>query len=319
MTTPHDTFTTARMIHQSVPVRYVMTSKNLMSASIDDFIDDVREKMLKTRYRSYPVVDEGMNVIGMVSRYHMISKKRKQAVLLDHNEKSQTAPGIEDAQIIEIIDHHRLGDIQTSAPILMRNEPVGSTATIIAKLFLEEQELLSPKIAGLLLSAIISDTLNFASPTATPEDQDAAQALAQIADIDINDFALKLFNAGSNLSGKTVDEIINGDLKEYDMGKYKIGMAQVYSVNSESLSDMRDELMEKLESYCGKNRYALMLLLITDLYRNGSEVMFAGDRKDIVTRAFSLGPDENCVFLPGVLSRKKQVVPQIMAIENEEM
>ncbi len=319
LTTPHDTFSTARMIHQSVPVRYVMTNKNLVSVGIDDFIDDVREKMLKSRYRNYPVIDENMNVIGMVSRYHMISKQQKQAVLLDHNEKSQTAPGIEDAQIIEIIDHHRLGDLQTSAPILVRNEPVGSTSTIIAKLYLAEKELLSPQIAGLLLSAIISDTLNFASPTATPEDRDAAQALAQIADIDINDYALKLFNAGSNLSGKTVDEILNGDLKEYDIGKYKVGMAQVYSVNSESLADIKEALMERLQSYCAKNGFALMLLLITDLYRNGSDVLFAGDRKDIVIKAFSLDPDTNCVFLPGVLSRKKQVVPKIMAAENEEM
>jgi manganese-dependent inorganic pyrophosphatase len=317
LTTPVDTFIAARLIHQSVPVRYVMTKENLVSVNIDDFTDDVREKMLKTRYRSYPVVDEDMNVLGMVSRYHLISKKRKQAVLLDHNEKSQTAPGIEDAQIIEIIDHHRLGDIQTSAPILMKNEPVGSTATIIAKLFLAEKELLTQKMAGLLLSAILSDTLKFVSPTATQEDMDTALQLAEIAEIDIEDFARKLFNAASNLKGKTVDQIINGDLKEYDMGKYKIGMAQLYSVDFESIEDMKETLMERLDYYCGKNGFALLALLVTDLYRNGSEVMFTGDRKDMVIKAFSLDPDATCAFLPGVLSRKKQVVPKIMAIENE--
>jgi manganese-dependent inorganic pyrophosphatase len=317
LTTPVDTFIAARLIHQSVPVRYVMTKDNLVSVNIDDFTDDVREKMLKTRYRSYPVVDEDMNVLGMVSRYHLISKKRKQAVLLDHNEKSQTAPGIEDAHIIEIIDHHRLGDIQTSAPILMKNEPVGSTATIIAKLFLAEKELLTQKMAGLLLSAILSDTLKFVSPTATQEDMDTALQLAEIAEIDIEDFARKLFNAASNLKGKTVDQIINGDLKEYDMGKYKIGMAQLYSVDFESIEDMKETLMDRLDYYCGKNGFALLALLVTDLYRNGSEVMFTGDRKDMVIKAFSLDPDATCAFLPGVLSRKKQVVPKIMAIENE--
>lgn len=317
LSTPNDTFTTARMIHQSVPVEYVMTSKNIVSVNIEDFIDDVREKMIKTRYRSYPVIDENEHIIGMVSRYHLISKKRKQAVLLDHNEKSQTASGIEDADILEIVDHHRLGDIQTTSPILMKNEPVGSTATIIAKMYLQEKELLTPDIAGLLLAAIISDTLKFLSPTSTQEDTDTVRELAQIAEIDIEEFALKLFNAGSNLKGKSADELINGDLKEYNLGKFKIGMSQVYSMNSENFADRMDNLMERMEYVCGKNGYALLVLLITDLYKNGSQVIFTGDRKDLVTKAFSLENDVASAFLPDVLSRKKQVVPKIMAIENE--
>ncbi len=317
ISTPYDTFTAARMIHQSIPVSFVMTKEKIESVKIDDFIDDVREKMLKTRYRCYPVLNKKNKVLGMASRYHLISRKRKQAILIDHNEKSQTAAGIDDAEIIEIIDHHRLGDIQTNYPILMINEPVGSTATIIAKMYIEEKELLSPKIAGLLLSAIISDTLKFMSPTSTGQDFKTAQYLAKIADIDIDDFALKLFNAGTDLRGKTIDEIINQDLKEYRLGKYKIGMSQVYSMNSESITDFKDNVMERMEYYCGKNGFSLLILLITDLFKNGSEIVFTGERKDLVLKAFLIEPDAKKVFLPGVLSRKKQVVPKILSLEND--
>jgi len=317
VSTPVDTFSAARLIHQSVPVRHVMTADNIVAFGIEDYLDDVREKMLKTRFRSYPVVDENGNVLGMVSRYHLISRSRKQAVLLDHNEKSQTAPGIEDAEIIEIIDHHRLGDIQTSLPILMRNEPVGSTATIIAKLFLKEKELLTPTVSGLLLAGILSDTLKFMSPTATQEDIDTAIALSEIAETDIDEFAQKLFNAGANLRGRSVDDILGGDLKEYQLGKIKIGLSQVYSMNAESLEDFKETLPERMEYFCGKNGYALLMLLITDLYKNGSEVVFTGERSDIAVRAFGLEEGAASAFLPGVLSRKKQVVPKIMAVEAE--
>jgi manganese-dependent inorganic pyrophosphatase len=314
---PGDTFSVARLIHQSVPVCHVMTQGNIVKFGIEDFVDDIREKMLKTRFRSYPVLDGEGNVQGMVARYHLISRNRKQAVLLDHNERSQTAPGIEDAEIIEIIDHHRLGDIQTNSPILMQNEPVGSTSTIIAKKYLKERELLSQTTAGLLLAGIISDTLKFLSPTATKEDIDTAAALAGIAEVDIDEFAQKLFNAGANLKGRSVDDIINADLKEYSMGKYKIGLSQVYSMNAESLEDFKETLPERMEYYCGKNGFALLMLLVTDLYRNGSEVIFTGDRKDIAIKAFGLPEGAVSAFLPGVLSRKKQVVPKIMAVEEE--
>lgn len=314
--TPNDTFNTARLIHQSVPVRHVMIKDNILSFKADDFIEDVQEVMLKTRYRNYPVTDEHQSIVGMLSRYHLISKKRKQAILVDHNEKSQTVYGIEEAQILEIIDHHRLGDIQTSSPILMKNEPVGSTSTIIAKLFLAEEGLLTPNIAGLLLAAIISDTLKFLSPTSTAEDVEIADALAEKADIDINEFAIKLFNAGSNFNSKSADEIINGDLKEYQLGRYKIGMSQVYSTDSESLHNRKDELMERLLQVCKSGGFALLALLITDLNRNGSEIMFTGHRGDLIRNAFDLDVDAESAFLPGVLSRKKQVVPLIMTVSE---
>ncbi len=316
VSTEYDTFTAAMLIRQSVPVRSVMTSERIVAVRLDDFCDDVRERMLSTRFRSYPVLDAEGKVAGMVSRYHLLSRRRKRAILVDHNERSQTADGIEEAEILEIIDHHRLGDIQTTNPILMKNEPLGSTATIIASLYAQHGVEIAPGIAGLLLSAIITDTLNFKSPTCTPQDERTAQTLAGIADADIGDLARKIFGAGSVLRSKTPDEIVAGDMKEYEVGKAKVGVAQVYSIDSDSLDDMRASLLERMEYYCERKGYALLMLLVTDLNRGGSDVLMAGERKDIFVQAFPQSAPDGPVYLPGVLSRKKQVVPLIMAAES---
>lgn len=317
ISTAYDTFTAAMLIRQSIPVQSVMTSEQIVTVRQDEFIDDVKERMLKTRFRSYPVIDDDGKAIGMVSRYHLLSRKRKRAILVDHNERSQTADGIEEAEILEIIDHHRLGDIQTNNPILMKNEPVGSTATIIASLYGQYKVDIPYKTAGLLLSAIITDTLNFKSPTSTPQDEQIAKSLSEIADVDIGDLARKIFGAGSILRSKTPDEIITSDLKEYTIGKAKIGIAQVYSIDSESLSDMRETLLDRMAYHCDKNGFGLLMLLVTDLGRGGSDVLFVGNRRDIFLKAYPQDEPDGLVFLPDVLSRKKQVVPLIMAVENE--
>jgi len=312
-----DTFIAATTIRQSIPVRHVMTAEHLVSVALDEFKEDVRERMLKTRYRNYPVLDEDKRVIGMISRYHLLSKGRKQAILVDHNERSQTAPGLEEAELLEIIDHHRLGDIQTNSPILMKNEPVGSTATIIASLYEANHVPIPRDIAGLLLSAILSDTLRFRSPTCTAQDIETAERLAPIAEVEIGDLATKIINAGSKLSGKQPDEIITGDLKEFQVGKLKIGIAQVYSIDSESLPDLMRAIRERMEFHCSKNGMSLLMLLITNLNLGGSQVLLVGDRKDIFFKAYNIEPTEDTLFLPGVLSRKKQVVPLIMAMEHD--
>jgi len=317
ISTAYDTFTAAMLIRQSIPVQSVMTRESITTVKQDEFLDDVKERMLKTRFRSYPVVDAQGQVIGMVSRYHLLQRRRKRAILLDHNERSQTADGIEEAEILEIIDHHRLGDIQTNNPILMKNEPVGSTSTIIASLYDEHGIAIPPQIAGLLLSAIITDTLHFKSPTCTQQDIDTAERLSGIADVDVEDLARKIFGAGSVLRSKTPDEIISSDLKEYMVGKAKVGIAQVYSIDSESLTDLREALTERMKFHCEKNGFALLMLLVTDLTRGGSDVLFAGDRKDIFLKAYPQPDPDAPVYLQDVLSRKKQVVPLIMAAEEE--
>ncbi len=317
MVTAHDTFIAAMRLKQSIPVSFVMSKDHLVTVRQDEFKDDVKERMTKTRYRNYPVLDGEGRVSGMISRYHLLSRSRKQAILVDHNERSQTAPGIEEAEILEIIDHHRLGDIQTNNPILMKNEPVGSTATIIASLYEANKVPIPQDTAGLLLSAILSDTLNFNSPTCTPQDISAAQMLAPIADVVIDDLAIKIINAGSNLRGKTSDEIITGDFKEFKVSKYRIGIAQVYSIESESLNDLMPELLERMDYHCSKNGLSLLILLVTNLHLGGSLALLAGERRDIFFKAYSLEQTEEAVFLPGVLSRKKQVVPLIMSMEEE--
>jgi manganese-dependent inorganic pyrophosphatase len=317
ISTEYDTYCASMLIRQSIPVGYVMTRDNIVTVSIGELKDDAKERMLKTRFRSYPVIDSQNKVIGMISRYHLLSKARKQVILVDHNEKSQTAAGIEDAEIIEIIDHHRLGDIQTSNPILMKNEPLGSTATIIASLYKDSRVDIPPAIAGILLSAIISDTLKFQSPTCTPQDIETAHSLAAIADVDIDDLAVKIINAGSDIRSKTPDEIIVSDLKEYIVGKYKIGIAQVYAVDTENIADLLPAILERMDFINSKNGFSFLLLLITDLNRAGSQAVVTGERKDIFFKAFSLGQEGDTVFLPGVLSRKKQVFPKIMSIEDE--
>ena len=314
ITTEYDTFITAMLMRQSVPISYVMSSGSIITVETDEFIDDVKERMLTTRYRSYPVIDNRNKVIGMISRYHLLSKRSKQAILVDHNEVNQTVNGIEEAEILEIIDHHRLGDIQTHKPIHMKNEPVGSTAAIIAGMYETNNIKMDFRIAGILLSAIISDTLNFQSPTCTDKDIDIANRLEKIADVDIADLALKIINAGSTLRGKNADEIICSDLKEYKVGKYKMGIAQVYSIDFENLSDMHSSILERMEYYCDRKGMDLLILLVTDLNRRGSEVLLAGEEKRLFFKAYETEPSAEQIFLPGVLSRKKQVVPKIMGL-----
>ncbi|MDD4238327.1 MAG: putative manganese-dependent inorganic diphosphatase [Desulfotomaculaceae bacterium] len=311
MTTQADTFTTARLINQSIPIGYVMTTSNIIKFDIDDFVDDVKETMMTTRFRSYPVVDHSNQVKGFISRYHVISQNKKKVILVDHNELSQTVQGIEEAEILEIIDHHRLGDIQTGKPIFFKNEPVGCTSTLVANMYFDAGIRPSKKIAGLMCSAILSDTLRFKSPTCTYLDSVTAEKLAEIAGIDLDSYAMEMFKAGSTLKGKTPREILCKDFKEFEFNKNKIGMGQVYSIDIESVEEIRDAILSFMSSYCNDGSYDLILLLVTDILNQGSEVFFVGDLKEIVGKAFDVQTKENSVYLPGVVSRKKQVIPFI--------
>lgn len=314
MVTPADTFTTARLISQSVPIGYIMTGDNLVNFNIDDFIDEIRDRMLKTRYRSYPVVDDSNRIRGFISRYHLISRKKKKVILLDHNEKTQTVNGIEQAEILEIIDHHRLGDIQTANPIFFKNEPVGSTSTIIANLYFDMGIKPTRNIAGILCAAIISDTLKFKSPTSTYTDQITAEKLGEIAGIDIEEFSNAMFKAGSSLQGKTPGEIFHQDMKEYRLGNLKVGIGQIYTMDLESLSEIRPQLIDYMEDFCRDKSYNLIMLLVTDILNQGSEAIYAGESKELVAKAFNVETKSGSVYLEGIVSRKKQVIPSISAV-----
>lgn len=317
ISTPHDSFTASRLLIQSIPVSYVMATKDLISFSKDDLVEDIKDVMAETRYHSYPVVDEEGKVIGTVSRYHLISNHKKKVIQVDHNERGQSVDGLEEADVVEIIDHHRVADIQTSNPIFFRNEPLGSSSTIVAKSYFELDITPSREVAGLLCGAIISDTLLFKSPTCTEQDKIVCRKLAEIAGIpSIEEFAKEMFKAGTSLKGKSVSEIFNQDFKPFTMGDYRIGVAQVNTMDIEGFMPLKDEMLSFMKNEADKKGYDVVALLLTDILTEGSQVLVAGERYDFIEKTFNVELKDSMAFLPGVLSRKKQVIPPLTNVVN---
>ena len=315
--TPFDTFTTSRLITQSIPIEYVMTKKNVISFNTDDFIEDIKYIMLETRYRSYPVIDENNKVIGSVSRYHLISQNRKKVILMDHNERTQSVSGLEDAEILEIIDHHRIADVQTGLPIYFRNEPVGSTSTIVASIFFENGIRPSKSAAGILCAAIISDTLLLKSPTSTLVDEIILKRLAQIANLNVEEFAKEMFKAGTSLEGKTAQEIFYQDFKTFALNNYKVGVSQVGTMYIDGFDPLKEDIIKLMNKKAKESSYDLILLMLTDILNGGSVLIAAGVHKDIVSKAFNVTLTDNGIYLPGIVSRKKQVIPPIATAINQ--
>ena len=309
--TQHDSFTASRLIVQSIPVGYVMVKENIVSFTTDDLVDDIKGVMAETRFRSYPVLDENGRVVGTVSRYHLISNHKKKVIQVDHNERGQSVDGLEDAEVVEIIDHHRVADIQTNNPIYFRNEPVGSTSTIVAKCFFESGIRPSRKAAGLLCGAIISDTLLFRSPTCTPQDKYICKKLAEIAGINIEEFAKEMFKAGTSLKGKTVEQIFNTDFKPFTIEGTKVGISQVNTMDIEGFMPLKEEMLNYMDQKAKEAGLEMVMLLLTDILNEGSEILVTGAKPEIVEKAFNITLKDKGAFLPGVLSRKKQVVPPI--------
>lgn len=309
--TQHDSFTASRLIVQSIPVGYVMVKENIVSFRADDLVDDIKGIMAETRFRSYPVLDENGRVLGTVSRYHLISNHKKKVIQVDHNERGQSVDGLEDAEILEIIDHHRVADIQTNNPIYFRNEPVGSTSTIVAKCFFESGIRPSRKAAGLLCGAIISDTLLFRSPTCTPQDKYICKKLAEIAGINIEEFAKEMFKAGTSLKGKTVEQIFNTDFKPFTIEGTKVGISQVNTMDIDGFMPLKEEMLNYMDQKAKEAGLEMVMLLLTDILNEGSEILVTGAKPEIVEKAFKITLKDKGAFLPGVLSRKKQVVPPI--------
>ena len=309
--TQHDSFTASRLIVQSIPVGYVMVKENIVSFTTDDLVDDIKGIMSETRFRSYPVLDQNGRVVGTVSRYHLISNHKKKVIQVDHNERGQSVDGLEDAEVVEIIDHHRVADIQTNNPIYFRNEPVGSTSTIVAKCFFENGIRPSRKAAGLLCGAIISDTLLFRSPTCTPQDKYICKKLSEIAGINIEEFAKEMFKAGTSLKGKTVEQIFNSDFKPFTIEDTKVGIAQVNTMDIEGFMPLKEEMLNYMDQKAKEAGLDMVMLLLTDILNEGSEILVTGAKPEIVEKAFKVTLKDKGAFLPGVLSRKKQVVPPI--------
>lgn len=308
---PHDTFTATRLLPFSVPVGDVMKKEGIISFSEDDLISDVKKTMLDTRYRNYPVLDEQGNVVGLISRYHLLSLSRKKVILVDHNEFGQGVNGEDQAQVLEVIDHHRVGGIHTGEPIFFRNEPVGSTCTIVAKCYRDYGIKPEKGIAGIMLGAILSDTVIFKSPTSTPIDREMAEYLAEIAGVDPRDFGIKMFKAVSNLAERKVEEIIQEDLKEFTMGDRRLGIGQFSVMGLEGLDEVRAELSEKMEELRSQRGMNYLLLMVTDLLEENTELFISGPKPEEIAQAFGKELTKDSIFLPGVLSRKKQIVPPL--------
>lgn len=317
VSTPFNTYQTSQQIVQAVPVEYVMIKGDIKTFSTDDTLDYMKEVMSETRYRGYPVIDLNNRCVGSISRFALLKGLRKKVILVDHNERGQSIPGIEEADILEIVDHHRVADIQTVGPLLFRGEPLGSTATIVTRMF-EEQDVEMPShIAGLLLGAVVSDTLLFKSPTCTPVDTKIAKKLAEIAGVDIQEFAMEMFKAGTSLVGKTVDEIFNQDFKKFSFDNLQVGIAQVNSMDIEGFLPYKKDMLDYMNKFAEDNNLEFTLLLLTDIINANSEIFVGGPRPELVEKAFNVQLTDRQGTLEGVISRKKQVVPAITAVMSE--
>ncbi len=311
ISTGFNTYLASQQIVQSIPVEHVMQKGNLVTFSTDDTLDYIKEVMSQTRFRSYPVIDLQNHCVGSVSRFALLSGFKKKVILVDHNERGQSIPGVEEAEILEVIDHHRVADIQTVGPLLFRSEPVGCTATIITKCFMEQEVEIPSHIAGIMLGAILSDTLLFKSPTCTPQDKEIALMLARIAGVDCETFAMDMFKAGTSLVGKTVEEIFQQDYKKFTIEKHTVGVAQVNSMDIDGFMPYKEEMLAYMNKEAEENNLDFTLLLLTDIINGNSEIFVGGNRTELVEKSFDVSLVENQATLSGVVSRKKQVVPAI--------
>lgn len=311
--TPYSFFKTIKMISQSISVKNLIGNQDLIFFQTEDTIDEVKEVMLNTTHRHFPVVDEEGKVKGIISKRHILDIQKKPVILVDHNERDQSAKGIEQAEIREIIDHHRIANIDTVGPVYLRAEPVGCTSTIVAKMY-EENNIMPPReIAGLMLSAILSDTLMFKSPTCTETDMKMAKRLAKISEVTLEEYGMDLIAAGTSLEGMSARELLDMDRKPFVMGKFNTAVAQINTGDFKSIYKMREEILADMESLREQENLDLVVLMVTDVIVGGTELFAVGPEKWIVERAFELPKADDSIFLKDVYSRKKQIIPQLTA------
>ena len=319
MTTPEDTYAAGKLISQCAPISYYMTRDNILKFTLVTPVADVLRVMAKVRHRYFPILDEEGKYCGMVSRRNVIALRKRRIILVDHNEATQAVEGFDQAEILEIIDHHRIGSLETSGPVYFRNQPVGCTATIITQMYDENGVDIPPQIAGLLLAAILSDTLAFRSPTCTPVDENTAKRLAKIAGVDIEEFSTEMFEAGEKLDGKTPEEVFLQDFKVFMCGDIRFGVAQGSYMTRKNLQAAQKLLQPYLEEARNKQNVEDLYMLLTDVPKEESVVICAGRHADEMLRSgFEIEPAADGSWtLPGVVSRKKQFIPAMMSAYQE--
>lgn len=309
LSTPYDTYTVARLINQCVPIRRIMHADPVTFKPLD-MLSDIKGTMEDTNYRNYPVIENG-RLVGVISRDNLMVPEREKVILVDHNERGQAVEGIEEAKVVEIIDHHRLGGIQTSEPIYTHAEPVGCTATIVANMHWQNDVEIPASIAGLLLSAIISDTVLFKSPTCTAYDRKTAERLAEIAGVDIQDYGMEMLKAGSGIGDMTPAEIAKNDLKEFQIGDYRIIVSQISVMDTKEVLDLEPQLIDAMTKICEKEGFDMSLVMVTDILEEATYLLYAGSPKTLIGEAFKKDASGTHVYLPGVMSRKKQIIPPL--------
>ena len=311
ISTPYDAYRAARLLFQSTPVGRICRTKDLVCFHLDDRVDEVREQVLKFRDHCYPILDQDEKVVGVLTRYHLLRPRRKRVVLVDHNEASQSVPGLEEAEILEIIDHHRLADIQTANPIYVRNEPVGSTNTIIASMFQDRGLMPSAKMAGMMAAAILSDTVMFKSPTCTPKDIRTAERMARIANVSLDELGKDIFSA--SMENRSSEDLLLSDYKEFHIAGHDLAVAQITCVDSPKMLERKEEFLQLMRNIAAEKGYSMMILMLTDVLLEGTQLIYLGD-EETICQAFSVSPKDNTVFLPKIMSRKKQVIPMLSAL-----
>lgn len=311
--TDYDIYTAARLVNQSMPIRHFMRDHDLITFSTNDYLDEIRSIMVQKRHRDFPVITKCGELVGMISRRNLIGAKSKKVILVDHNEKSQAVDGLEEAEVLEVIDHHRIADFETIHPILFRNQPLGCTATIITQIFDESNVKIPDKIAGILCSAIISDTLIFSSPTCTEQDKITAERLAEIAGIDIFDYSRKMFYAGSDIKNKSIEQIFYQDFKMFNAGKTRFGVGQFNLMDSREIEEVKGRILDYMIRVNEERGSDMMFFMLTNIIEKSSTIVFCGKNAyEYMSRLFHSPETKNTVYLKDVVSRKKQFIPAVI-------
>lgn len=313
LSTKYNSYMVARLLPQAIPISYVMTTENLISFYPEDFIEDVEHAIRETRIRNFPVVDHSNRVVGYMSRNHLMKEDKKKLIMVDHNERNQSIDDFDSIEIVEIIDHHRVANIITNNPIYFRNIPVGSTCTIVAMMYFEQGVTPSKNLAGLMASAIISDTLLFRSPTTTDTDKQILMRLARIADLDVEKYSMEMFAAGTSLAGKKTSDILLTDSKVFNISNNKVKVSQTFTTNLDSLGEFEGKLLERMDEMRKENADDTFVLLMTDIFAEKSKVLVKGRHGEAIAKEFGVEYNPNGFLVNGLLSRKKQFIPTASA------
>lgn len=317
ISTAYHTYYTARNISLSKYVDSIMKKRDIMLFSEEDYLNDCKEDIKQSRHSKFPIISKDKKYLGLLTRNNLINPKKKNVILVDHNEMNQSADGIEEAEILEVVDHHKIGDIKTSLPISFRNIPVGSTNTIIFQMYRENNIEIDKDIAGLMISGIISDTLLLKSPTTTDRDKYAVEELLKIVDINLHSYAMEMFKAGTSLEGKTMEDIIYQDFKKFNLVYKNIGISQVFTLDIKEIMTRKDDFIQLIDFITQDKDYYLIMMAVTDIVNEGSYIFYTSSREKLIRMIFGQESVEQGIYVDKCVSRKKQIVPKIINALNQ--